>query len=136
MRNHFTILLFLLAVNFYAFSQADFYALSQEGVRDKIDSLIKILPALKDAERIDCLSELSDAYLAFSIDTAKIYADRVLTESEKISYIKGKAKAYKNLGRVTFLLGKDLVAADKYFDMSLELFLKNGNEWQEEKAVS
>ena len=130
MRNHFTILIFLLAISHYAFSQADFYAMSTEGVRAKIDSLKNILPALKDAERIDCLSELSDSYLAFSIDTAKIFADQVLTESERINYVLGKAKAYKNLGRVAFLLSTDLPAAENYFEMSLDLFRNNGNEQQ------
>ena len=76
MRKISMLILFLLTINFYAFSQADIYALSQVGVRVKIDSLIKILPALKDFERIDCLNELSESHLTFNADTAKVYGEQ------------------------------------------------------------
>ena len=130
MRKYYTIILFLLTVNFNAFSQADFYALSQKGVRVKINSLIKILPALKDYERIDCLNELSESHLTFNADTANVYAQQALIESERISYIKGKAKAYRNLGRIKFITMADFPSAEKYFEMSLELFLKKGDDQQ------
>lgn len=62
MNKCFTILSFLLTINFYAFSQ--------KGAGAKIDSLKKIFPFLKDSGRVDCLIELSEAYLAFNTATA------------------------------------------------------------------
>ena len=130
MRKLFPIILSLLTIYSTAISQADIYAVSQKGVRVKIDRLIKILPALKDFERLDCLNELSELYLTFSTDTAKVYAEQALTESEKISYIKGKAEAYRNLGRIKLITMADFPSAEKYFEMSLELFIKTKNEQQ------
>ena len=127
-RKHFTLILFLLTLNFNAISQADIYAVSQKGVRVKIDSLIKILPALKNFERIDCLNELSESHLTFNNDTTKVYAEHALTESERINYIKGKAKAYRNLGRVKLISMADFPSTEKYFEMSLELFIKTGDD--------
>ena len=130
MRKLFPIILSLLTIYSTAISQADIYAVSQKGVRVKIDRLIKILPALKDFERLDCLNELSELYLTFSTDTAKVYAEQALTGSEKISYIKGKAEAYRNLGRIKLITMADFPSAEKYFEMSLELFIKTKNEQQ------
>ncbi len=129
-RKNFTIILFLQTLNFNAISQADIYASSQEGARGKIDSLTKILPAFKDAERIECLNELSESHLTFTTDTAKVYAEQALIESDRISYIKGKAKAYRNLGRIKLITMADFLSAEKYFEMSLELFIKTGDDQQ------
>ena len=130
MRKLFLIILFFPTLNFNAISQADIYASSQKGVRVKTDSLTRILPALKDIERIDCLNDLSESHLTFSTDTAKVYADQALKESERISYLKGKARAYRNLGRIKLITMADFPSVEKYFEMSLELFIKTGDEQQ------
>ena len=96
--------------------------------RERIDSLEKILPSLKDSARINCLNELSEAYKNIQTDTARIYAKQALKAAEKISYIPGIAKAYKNLGRIECILITDLKSAEKYFDMSLALFLTTKDE--------
>ena len=127
MRTHFTILISLFIINSPALSQADFYARSREGVRNRIDSLMKLLPALKDAARIDCLNELSSSHLTFNNDTAGYFAGQALKESEQINDITGKAKAYKNLGRIKFISMEDFRSAEKYFDMSLRLLLQSGD---------
>ncbi len=120
MRKHFTIILFLLTINFYSFSQNE--------DRHKIDSLKKTLPFLKYSGRINCLNELSDAYHWFQADTAKMYANQALKEAEKINYVQGIAIAYKNFGRIECALGTNFLSAEKYFSISLPLFMKTGDK--------
>ncbi|MFT3701672.1 MAG: histidine kinase [Agriterribacter sp.] len=104
-------------------------------VKHRIDSLRKILPSLKNTERIDCLNALSEIHLlknniSNETDTARKYAVQALNESQKINYIVGKANAYKCLGRVESTYGSDLVAVEKYFDSSLFFFERIGDKTQ------
>ncbi len=128
MRSHLTITLFLLIMNFYSFSQADFYAFDSKGAIEKIENLKKNLPALQGSKRIDCLNDLSESYLTIDKDTSRLYAAQALIEADKISYIPGQAKAYRNLGRIEINLITDLPAAEKYFNKSLALYISTHNE--------
>ncbi|MEP6951297.1 MAG: histidine kinase [Ginsengibacter sp.] len=130
MRKYFAITGFFIAISLYAYPQADIYAFNQEGVGDKIDRLKKELPALKDSARIDCLNDLSESYLTFNTDTARVYARQALKEAEKTGYVKGQAKGYRNLGRIECRLVTDLPAAEKYFSQSLGLFIKTKDDQQ------
>ena len=78
--------------------------------REKIDSLKNVLPALKDAARIDCLNALSKAHVCHQTDSSKMFAQKALEEAEKINYQKGFADAWLNLARTTGLSGHDLRA--------------------------
>ncbi|MDQ6763712.1 MAG: histidine kinase [Bacteroidota bacterium] len=115
-------------MNFYSFSQADFYAFDSKGAIEKIENLKKNLPALQGSKRIDCLNDLSESYLTIDKDTSRLYAAQALIEADKISYIPGQAKAYRNLGRIEINLITDLPAAEKYFNKSLALYISTHNE--------
>lgn len=132
MHKIFTIGLFLMAINFCSFCQDydNFYAFNQKNVRGKIDRLEKKLPALRDSARIDCLNDLSELHLSFLTDTSTIYARQALEEAEKINYIKGQAKSYRNMGRSECILIMDLPSAEKYFSKSLALYIKTNDEQQ------
>lgn len=57
--------------------------------QERIDSLKKILPALHHSARVDCLNELTGAYLKSNIDTAEYYAGLAYAEAKKNNYIHG-----------------------------------------------
>src|SRR5688500_17914260 len=76
--------------------------------REKIDSLQKILPSLKDSARIECLNALSNAHIYYVADSAKIFAYKALEETEKINYKKGMAAGWLNLAWAGGLAGGDL----------------------------
>src|SRR5690349_11528697 len=62
--------------------------------REKIDSLRKNLPALKDSARIDCLNGLSESYLNLeTFDMALYFVSLAYEEATKIGYIHGIAEA-------------------------------------------
>jgi len=96
--------------------------------REKIDSLKNILPLLKDSGRIKCLNELCLAYHEIQADTAKMYVAKALNEAEKINYVHGMATAYKNLGQIECAVATDFLSAEKYFSISLSLYIKTGDE--------
>src|SRR4051812_12894964 len=63
--------------------------------QEKIDSLIKVLPKLKDTARIDCLLELSSRYFCTpEKDSIIKYTEIAFEESEKVNYIHGLAVSY------------------------------------------
>ncbi len=58
--------------------------------REKIDSLLKILPSLRDTTRIDCLNELSKIYSEMeNKDSAKYFADFAYIRAKQLNYIPG-----------------------------------------------
>ena len=65
--------------------------------REKLDSLIKILPDTKDSLRVQCLNSICEQYLDVRYDTAYLYAIQALDEAKKINYKSGIAYAYCNL---------------------------------------
>ena len=65
--------------------------------REKLDSLMKILPDTKDSLRVQCLNSISEQYLNVHYDTAYLYASQALDEAKKINYKSGIAYAYCNL---------------------------------------
>ena len=98
--------------------------------KERIASLTKALPALKDSARIDCLNELSEAYYETQTDTARMHAKQALKEAEKISYTAGMAKAYRWIGFIESKLETDWPAAENYFSLALTLCIKTGDEQQ------
>ena len=64
-----------------------------------IDSLRKVLPALKDTGRIKCLNRLAWAYQLDNPDSSRYFSQTALRESEKINYFKGIGHAHFALAR-------------------------------------
>jgi len=72
-------------------SLACFVSPAQE---DKIDSLQKVLPSLRDTARIDCLNELGvQCLFGQDKDSTVYYANFTYEESKKLNYIHGLAGA-------------------------------------------
>ncbi|MEJ7680844.1 MAG: tetratricopeptide repeat protein [Segetibacter sp.] len=94
--------------------------------REKIDSLEKVLPSLRDSSRVDCLNELSEAYiLANRIDSAKYHVALAYEESKKINYGHGMAEA-KSLEAET--VGEDFFQAEKLNREAIELYTTTQNK--------
>src|SRR5436190_14469974 len=73
---------------------------------NKIDSLKKILPGLKDTARIECLHALGVEYCyQRKLDSASYYANLVYEESKKINYIRGIANSYRQKAFISNNLG-------------------------------
>ncbi len=99
---------------------------------NRLDSLSKLLPSLKDSSRIDCLNKLSveyfinalnETYINVQTDTAISYASKARSEALKIQYTKGLAEALQNLGEI-HRDRNDFIAAENYFRQSIPLFEK------------
>src|SRR5436190_18009255 len=91
------ILFLIVAIFFFATCYAQ---------RERVDCLQKILPTCKDSGRIDCLNELSKAFMlrdgngyspfgltVVQTDSARLYARQALNEAEKASYMTGVSRA-------------------------------------------
>ena len=96
------------------------------------DSLTKLLPSLKDSNRVDCLNRLSVAYYINALneiydnvqtDTAIAFASKACNEALKIHYTKGVAEALQNLGEIA-RDRNDFVSAENYFRQSVPMFGK------------
>ena len=68
------------------------------GQGERVDSLKKLLPTLKDTSLVNCLNELCSSYIETHTDSALLFASRAILEAERINYINGKALTYHNLG--------------------------------------
>ena len=100
-----------------------------------IDSLKKVLPALKGKARIDCLNELgfefSNSYWSNSkyqqTDTALFYTQQAQNESQQLNYLAGMGKALHNRAMINEEHG-DLVAAENYMRKALGIFATENME--------
>ena len=94
-----------------------------------IDSLKKVLPLLKDTARIDCLNELSNAFiLADKKDSANGFANLAYNESEKINYIHGAAVSLLQKSKIYKHFDDDLIESEKLAKESLNIFNKTSNK--------
>jgi len=78
---------------------------AQQRAINYIDSIKKVLPGLKNTERIDALNHLGRAYQVLNSDTSRWYSRQALTEAKKINYTKGMAFAHIYLARVENISG-------------------------------
>ena len=81
---------------------------------EEIDSLKKVLPALRDSARIDCLNAISNVYIYYAADSAEMFAHKALIEAETINYKKGIAAAWINLAWADALAGGNLITMENY----------------------
>ncbi|HEX8278197.1 MAG TPA: histidine kinase, partial [Segetibacter sp.] len=95
-------------------------------------SLKKLLPSLKDSNRIDCLNKLSveyyinalnETYNNVQTDIAISFAAQAYKEAIKIQYNMGVAEALQNLGEIARDKA-DFIAGENYFRQSVPLFEK------------
>jgi tetratricopeptide (TPR) repeat protein len=68
------------------------------GQGEKLDSIKKLLPTVRDTALVDRLNELSSSYIEINTDSTLLFASKAISEAEKINYIRGKALAFYNLG--------------------------------------
>lgn len=68
------------------------------GQSEKLDSLKKLLPSLRDTSLVNCLNQLCSSYLEVHTDSAMFFASKAILEAERINYVHGKAQAFYNLG--------------------------------------
>ncbi|CAN5421653.1 hypothetical protein BH20BAC1_BH20BAC1_07550 [soil metagenome] len=93
--------------------------------RNKIDSLKRVLPALEDSARIDCLNSLSNIYNIINTDTAFFFAMQALKMSEKIGYVSGIGEAYNNMAWVKYRLMDNLPEMETYCQRGISVLQQN-----------
>ncbi len=94
-----------------------------------IDSLKKVLPALKDSARIDCLNDLSREYVQKEKkDSAVYFAGLAMQESKKINYTHGIAVTLTSQARIVKHFDDDFVQSEKLGKESLTWFEKTLNK--------
>jgi tetratricopeptide (TPR) repeat protein len=100
--------------------------------KEKIDSLKKVLPLLKDSARVDCLNALSNAYIDNNFyqihyyvenfdshtDTADFYAKKAYTEAIALNYTKGIGDAYLRFGEISYNL-KNFHDCERHFRQAI-----------------
>lgn len=97
--------------------------------QEKIDSLKKVLPKLKDTTRIDCLLELSCQYFCTpEKDSIIHYTQIAYEESKKINYIHGLAVSYVRKSGIANCTHNDYPETEKYAREALKWFSITGNK--------
>jgi len=96
------------------------------GQGNKIDSLKKVLPLLKDSARIDCLNELSGSYVGLNNDTAAYYAALASEEAVKINYIHGIAESLSFKGEIE--LSDNFAKAENLSREAINLYRATSNK--------
>jgi len=93
--------------------------------REEIDSLKKMLPALKDSSRINCMNTLSYQYVRLLIrDSSEYFQQRSYLESKKLNYIHGIAEFISNQSGIFEYFDNDFVKSETLERESLGWFEK------------
>ncbi|HET6723785.1 MAG TPA: hypothetical protein VFH07_13595, partial [Chitinophagaceae bacterium] len=102
-----------------SFSQYDY----SKPIRKQIDSLKKVLPALKGTHKVDCLNHLVWKYFDGSLgswqaeaDSARPYAIQANKEAKRIGYKKGLGDSYVNLETIDCMMFGTYAQGQKRFD--------------------
>jgi tetratricopeptide (TPR) repeat protein len=91
----------------------------------------KMLPALKDIARINCLLKISfeyghvnndsdNVFTYLNNDSANLYASMALSLAKKINYLKGMANAFENMGEMAY--AHNFWEAENYFRQAVFLY--------------
>lgn len=120
---------FLLLIYFAA---SHITLLAQSAAQVKVDSLRKVLPALKDSARVDCLLELAAEHWYLSPDRKRDssyhYTIKANQEAVKIGYQYGKAMSLLELSRYEMFVKKNLVTSRAYLDSASRIGEKIKND--------
>ncbi len=97
--------------------------------REEIDSLKKILPALKDSSRIDCMNALSFQYIRLLIrDSSEYNQQKSYLESKNLNYIHGIAESVSNQSGIFEYFDNDFVKSETLARESIGWFEKTINK--------
>lgn len=97
--------------------------------RQEIDSLKKILPALKDSSRIDCMNALSFQYIRLLVrDSCEYFQQQSYLEPKRLSYIHGIAESVSNQSGIFEYFDNDLVKSETLARESIGWFEKTINK--------
>lgn len=97
--------------------------------REKIDSLLKILPSLRNTARIDCLNELSKMYSVMeNRDSAKYFADFAYARAKQLNYIPGIAVALSHKSGMARHFDDDFGGSEALGLEALSWFEKTSNK--------
>ena len=97
--------------------------------REEIDSLKKILPALEDSSRIDCMNALSYQYIRLLMrDSSEYFQQKSYLESKNLNYIHGIAESVSNQSGIYGLFDNDLIKSETLARESIGWFEKTINK--------
>lgn len=95
----------------------------------EIDSLKKILTSVTDTARIDCLNNLSYAYVLLEKkDSAQYFVNLAYKEAKKISYPHGIAVSLIRKARIVKHFDDDFKQSESLARQSLDWYKKTGNK--------
>ena len=104
-------------------------SLNSSAQQEKIDSLKKLLPKLKDTTRIDCMLELGHQYLCTpEKDSIVHYTDIAFEESKKLNYIHGLAVSFIRKSGIANCMHNDFPETEKYAREALKWFRLTANK--------
>lgn len=102
------------------FAASQITLLAQSAAQIKVDSLRKVLPALKDSARVDCLMELAAEHWYLSPDRKRDssyhYTIKANQEAVKIGYQYGKAMSLLQMAAYEIFMKKNQITAKAYVD--------------------
>ncbi len=84
------------------------------GQQAEVDSLISLLPELKDTEKVDVLVELSFIYRNIDVQKGLVYGSQAMDLAESLSYKKGLADANSRYGLNLIRSGKTEEGLENY----------------------
>ena len=97
--------------------------------KEKIDSLLKILPSLGDTARIDRLNELSKMYSEMeNKDSAKYFADFAYARAKQLNYTPGIAVALSHKSGIARHFDDDFKGSEALGIEALSWFEKTSNK--------
>jgi hypothetical protein len=122
----------------FFFAAWQLLSLASFAQRENIDSLKKVLPALKDTARIDCLNELSVQYILAEVrmghfctpcrDTLLYYNNLVYNESQKLHYLHGIAVSFQPKAALQNHFLGNFKEGEKLARESLKWYALTGNK--------
>jgi len=99
---------------------------AQSQNQKRIDSLINLsYTASIDTNLIDTYEKIAKLYLKIQLDSAKVYAQKMINVSEELDYDKGLAMGNNWLGEACLWQGQPNLAVN-YFKKTNEIFGKSG----------
>lgn len=109
-------------------AQCLFCTIALAQVRE-IDSLKKILPALKDTARIDCFNLLSREYIEFEKkDSAEYYTTLAYNEAKQSNYIHGIAVSFSLQSQIAKHFDDDFIKSEILGKESLRWYERTPNQ--------
>jgi PAS domain S-box-containing protein len=116
---------YFLCVYFFLYNQATATTFPVDS-RKEIDSLLNLLPSSNPDQKVEILTQLSQQYLSFSLDSSKEYALMALATARETNNRSALAEVYKILGNIYYYQGDNNLVI-LYYDSSLNAFSQLGD---------